>query len=117
MEWQELNGYVWLQPQTRLDSQGGLFLKEQLVNIPIEPHKIWVMNLATVDFMDSSGLGAVVTAVKFARSKECRLVMCRPSATARLVFEITQLDRVFEIIENIEEIFSNSSISEELLSA
>ena len=114
MEWQQLNGYVWLQPQTRFDSQGGLILKEQLAHIPIEPDKIWVMNMASVDFMDSSGLGAVVTAVKFARSKGCRLVMCRPSATVRLVFEITQLDRVFEIIENIEEILS---ISGELLSA
>jgi anti-anti-sigma factor len=114
MEWQECNGYVWLQPQTRLDSQGGSVLKEQLLQIPLEPYKIWVMNLATVDFMDSSGLGAVVTAVKFARSKGCRLVMCQPSATARLIFEITQLDRVFEIIENIEEIFSST---QELLSA
>lgn len=114
MEWQQLNGYVWLQPQTRLDSQGGLILKEKLPDIPLEPDKIWVMNMASVDFMDSSGLGAVVTAVKFSRTKGCRLVMCRPSATARLIFEITQLDRVFEIIENIEEIFSSS---ETLLSA
>lgn len=106
MEWQQLNGYVWLQPQTRLDSQGGLILKEKLAHIPIEPHKVWVMNMASVDFMDSSGLGAVVSAVKFARNTGCRLLMCKPSATARLIFEITQLDRVFEIIEDTEDIFS-----------
>ena len=114
MEWQQLNGYVLLQPQSRLDSQGGNVLKEQLINIPIEPHQVWVMNMADVEFMDSSGLGAVVTAVKYARSKTCRLVIFKPSATARLIFEITQLDRVFEIINHIEEIFTSS---EDLLSA
>lgn len=114
MEWQQLNGYVLLQPESRLDSQGGNALKEQLTTVPIEPYQIWVMNMADVEFMDSSGLGAVVTAVKYARSKACRLVICKPSATARLIFEITQLDRVFEIINNIEEIFNSS---EDLLSA
>ncbi|XZN93896.1 MAG: STAS domain-containing protein [Microcoleus sp.] len=37
-----------------------------------------------------------------ARQRGCRLVICNLSATVRLIFEITQLDQLFEIFDSFD---------------
>ena len=54
------------------------------------------LNLAAVDFIDSSGLGAVVAALKqLPANKTLRLVDLTP--TIARVFRLTRMDSVFEI--------------------
>ncbi|KKD35504.1 MAG: STAS domain-containing protein [Limnoraphis robusta] len=114
MKLAECQQHILLQPEPRLDLQGGNALKQQVLAIPPEPPQLWIIDLAEVEFIDSSGLGALVTALKSARRLGCRLVLCHPSATVKLIFEITQLDRVFEIFDQLEAVFSTET---ELLSA
>ncbi|WP_413166953.1 STAS domain-containing protein [Capilliphycus salinus ALCB114379] len=109
MKLAECQEYIVLQPQSRLDLQGGNDLKEQVLAIEAEDPKLWIIDLANVEFIDSSGLGALVTALKSSRKQGCRLVLCHPSATVKLILEITQLDRVFEVFDELEAIFSTYS--------
>ena len=104
----ELNQHIVLKPQPQLDAQGGYDLKQQVSALVAEQYPLWIVDLAEVDFIDSSGLGALVSTLKLARRQGCRLVLCHPSATVRLIFEITQLDRVFEIFDELEAVFSES---------
>jgi anti-anti-sigma factor len=62
--------------------------------------------MAAVDFIDSSGIGALVGGLNAARHRRCRLVICNLWATVRLIFEFTQLDQLFEIFDSFDQIIS-----------
>ena len=97
---------VVLQPQGRLDLQGGAALEKHLVSLVPQPHDLCVIDLTQVDFMDSSGLVALVMGLKTARKSGCRLVLCNVQDPVRLVFELTQLDSVFEIFESYDAVLT-----------
>jgi len=97
---------IVLQPEGRLDLQGGKVLGQQLAGLIPQRHDLWVIELAKVNFMDSSGLVALVTGLKAARQSGCRLVLCNVQAPVRLIFELTQLDSVFEIFESYDAVLT-----------
>ena len=58
-----------------------------------------VLDLTSVDFLDSSGLGAVVAAMKLL-APEQKLELAGLSPTVEKVFRLTRMDSVFTIHEN-----------------
>lgn len=97
---------IVLQPQGRLDLEGGKSLENQLSGLVPQRQALWVINLAKVEFMDSAGLVSLVTGLKAARSSGCRLVLCNVQAPVRLILELTQLDSVFEIFESYDAVLT-----------
>jgi len=98
---------IVLQPQGRLDLQCCKTLEKQLASFVPQPHNLLVVDLSQVDFMDSHGLVALVKGLKAARKSGCRMVLCNLQAAVRLVFELTQMDSVFEIFESYDAVLSN----------
>lgn len=90
---------ILVQLQGRLDTQGGRALEKQLVNLVTNPQTLLIVNLEQVEFMNSSGLVSLAKALKNARSSGCRLVLCNLQPSVKLIFELTQLDSVFEIFD------------------
>ncbi|KAB8331477.1 STAS domain-containing protein [Scytonema tolypothrichoides VB-61278] len=101
---------IVLQPQGRLDCQHGKVLKEQLSSLVPKSHHLWVIDLAQVDSMDSSGLAALVMGLAAVRSSGCRLVICNLQAPIRIIFELTQLDSVFEIFESYDAVLTTVNV-------
>ncbi len=97
---------VLFKPEGRVDLEGGRALSEQMAKIAPQAHQLWVIDLVKVDFMDSSGLVALVKGLKAARQSGCRLVLCNVHAPVRLILELTDLDSVFEIFNSYEDILS-----------
>lgn len=64
-----------------------------------EAHAV-VLQLAEVDFVDSSGLGVLVRLHASASSTGSRLKLCSPSPMVRKVLQFTNLNRLFEICES-----------------
>jgi anti-sigma B factor antagonist len=58
-----------------------------------------LVDLEYVESLDCAGLMALVSALKLAQRLERRFSLCSPSPLLRMMFELTQLDRVFEIFE------------------
>ncbi len=58
--------------------------------------KLLLIDLQDVVFIDSSGLGALVMALKSVKSAGGRLFLCSVGDQARLLFELTGVDRIFE---------------------
>jgi anti-anti-sigma factor len=83
-----------------LQPQDAKALKEQLANLTPQPHHFWVIDLVRVDFIDSSGLIALAKGLSAARSSGCRLVICNLQPSVQIIFEVAQLDSVFEIFES-----------------
>jgi anti-anti-sigma factor len=109
MKFPNFNQHIILQPQNCLDSQAGNILQQQLAEILPDRHQLWVIDMGHVDFIDSSGLCALVGGLNAARHQGCRLVICNVSATVRLIFEITQLDQLFEIFDSLEQIITTET--------
>ncbi|MBE9096647.1 STAS domain-containing protein [Tychonema sp. LEGE 07203] len=61
-----------------------------------------VVDLGAVTFIDSAGLMALVSGLKQAKKMGRRFSICSVSAGIRMVLELSQLDRVFEIFESVE---------------
>jgi anti-anti-sigma factor len=102
---------ILFKPQGRMDLEGGVALSEKMAELLPERDQLWLIDLAEVDFMDTSGLVALVNGLKAARQNGCRLMLCNVQTPVRLVLELTKLDSVFEIVQNQEEIsgFVNKS--------
>lgn len=77
-------------------------LRDALVSV-IAPRCRVVVDLEAVDFVDSAGLGILVSGLKRARAQGGELELVCTSRSVLRPFEITGLDRVFKIHARREE--------------
>lgn len=76
------------------------FLEQLTTTIKVETNSILLLDMKEVEFMDSAGLMAVIKGLRLAKSLNKRLSICSVNPSVKMVFELTQLDEVFEIFEN-----------------
>ena len=62
-----------------------------------------MVDMSGVESMDSSGLISLVSALSLARASSKRFSLCAVPPSIRIVFELTQLDQVFEMVESYPE--------------
>ena len=67
--------------------------------IETNPGATVVVDLADVEFLDSSALGMLVKALKRARAAGGDLALTRPQPRVWKVFEVTRLDEVFAVVD------------------
>jgi anti-sigma B factor antagonist len=87
----------------RLDLQSAPDVKQRLVQAVAEGHRLLVVDLGEVSFIDSSGLGALIGGLKAARLAGGDLRIARPVEQARLVLVLTTLDRVLKPYGSVDE--------------
>lgn len=61
-----------------------------------------IVDLNQVPFIDSSGLAALVSGLKTLGGEAENLKLAAPQSQARLLFELTMFDRVFDIHDSVE---------------
>ncbi|MAT59576.1 MAG: STAS domain-containing protein [Melioribacteraceae bacterium] len=62
-----------------------------------------IIDLSEVEYCDSSGLSAILLAFRILQSNEGHIRLASPTKNVRSLIEISQLDRVLPIFNNIEE--------------
>jgi anti-sigma B factor antagonist len=72
-------------------------LRENITHLQESGAKIVLVDCQDVTFMDSSALGALVLAFKTLRAADTKLVLCSINEQVRILFELTGMDKVFEI--------------------
>ena len=77
-------------------------LRDELLRAGETPHPCVVVDLSRVTFIDSTGLGVLVGALKRVREKGALSLVC-PQRQVRRVFEITGLTKVFPIYDRLED--------------
>lgn len=91
-----------LQPQGILDGTKATQFRQEISDSVLAGAKTVLIDFQDVTFMDSSGLGALVLALKTVRAAGSKLVVCSINEQIRILFELTSMDRVFEIFESRE---------------
>ncbi len=89
-----------IQPTGIIDNTRTQELRDQ-INRGIEQGANTILvDLKEVTFMDSSGLGALVTALKTVQSMGGKLCVCSVNEQVKILFELTSMDRVFDIFRD-----------------
>ncbi|MEM6618907.1 MAG: STAS domain-containing protein [Pseudomonadota bacterium] len=87
---------------TRLDAAQAVRFKESLRELSEAGASHIVLDMTDIAFMDSSGLGAVVTVMKLmGRDKTLKLAALTPAVAK--VFKLTRMDNVFAIFPTVED--------------
>lgn len=85
----------------RIDAAVAVRFKEEMQELTRSVPKRVILDLSNVEFLDSSGLGAVVGSMK-QLSRNCHLDLSGLTPTVDKVFRITRMDRVFRIYDTTE---------------
>ncbi|MHC5719695.1 MAG: STAS domain-containing protein [Nostoc sp.] len=86
-----------------LDGIRGNELRREVSNIMANGANILLLDLKEVKFIDSSGLGALVSAMQIVRNANGKLFVCSISEQVRMLFELTKMDRIFQIFVDQDE--------------
>jgi len=89
--------FVVFSVKGRLDFASSTQLKEEILKFIRQGRTTSILNLAQVDFINSSGLGTLVSILKEVRLVRGRLVLSNLATYVQEIFDITQLSHIFEI--------------------
>lgn len=104
MEYEEIEfkkGIVIRLNEKRLDALIADTFKKIIGNI-VENNNYIILNLKNVNFVDSSGLGSLVSILKKI-GKNGDLLICNVNSNILSMFKLTRMDRIFKIFENEED--------------
>lgn len=98
------DGVMIISPTSeRMDGANAGALKSRFVDALNEGQRAFVIDLGAVDFMDSTGLGALMSCLK-SLGGEGNIVIASPSQKVRKLFALTRLDKgVFDIFVDVDE--------------
>ena len=86
-----------IEPKGILDGTKTADFQQQIEqSVEIGVHTILV-DFINVTFMDSSGLGALVKALKTVKAAEVNFFICSINEQVRILFELTSMDKYFDI--------------------
>jgi anti-sigma B factor antagonist len=92
---------VTLQGET-LDASNAKALKTDLVPV-LAPGAKLVFDMTGVRFVDSSGLGALLSCLRQVHSSGGDLKLCGMAKAVRALFELVRMHRIFEIYNSRDE--------------
>ena len=63
----------------------------------------FIIDLSDVEFMDSTGLGSMLSCLRIVKSKGGTLKLCNLTPEVKQLFEMVMMDRVFDIFGTADE--------------
>jgi anti-sigma B factor antagonist len=95
-----------MQPSGRLDVTNVNQFRREVTDIATSNPKFLLIDLKDISFMDSSGLGALVAALKTIRNSGGELAICSPTDQVQMLFDLTSMSSIFKIYSSRQE-FAN----------
>jgi len=85
-----------------LDAQNAFRIKGELKGLINEKVSKVILDLENINFIDSSGFGAIISALKTAKRAGGNLKICNASENTIELFRLMSLDSVFEFFDSEE---------------
>ncbi|WP_339114040.1 STAS domain-containing protein [Thioclava sp. GXIMD2076] len=96
---------LWVRvDENRLDAAIAIRFKDQMREVCMQPSQRVILDLESVTFLDSSGLGAIVAVMK-ALPKDRKLELAALNMNVAKVFRLTRMDTIFKIHPTLEDAF------------
>lgn len=89
-------------PGKSLDSGNSRDFKAEIAPV-LKAHRKLIFDLSGLAFVDSSGLGALLSALREANAAGGDLKLCGLAKPVRALFELVRMHRIFEILNTREE--------------
>jgi len=89
-----------IQPSGILDVVAVNSLRREISDVVEGGTNIVLVDFQDVTFMNSSGLGALVSTLRVVRSAGAELFLCSLSEQVKMIFELTKMDRVFKMFNS-----------------
>ncbi|MDQ6698220.1 MAG: STAS domain-containing protein [Actinomycetota bacterium] len=99
----ERDGWAVLAVGGEVDVATAPRLREKLIELVNGGHHRIVVDLSAVEFLDSTGLGVLVGALKRVRTHDGDLGLVCTESRVLKVFEITGLTKVFAMFASVDE--------------
>ncbi len=99
---EQRSGAMIVIPTGEIDLNASPILRQELKRVQTSRPQRLIVNLASVPYMDSSGVATLVEAMQIARKNSTRLVLCGMQDKVRSIFEIARLDTVFTIVPDVD---------------
>jgi len=107
---EKINNYqVLFIEEERIDAHNSGELKDAILHIIEQGDTAIIVQLEKVRFIDSSGLGALLSGYKNAAARSGKLALANLQQQVLSMFELTRLNRVFEIYADLDEAFDNQA--------
>ena len=88
----------------RLDVRSATDLRLKSSEALVECGGVLTLNLSAVEFIDSSGLGALISLHREAEREGRQLQIVPPAGSAREIFALTRTERYFTLVETSEKV-------------
>jgi anti-sigma B factor antagonist len=95
-----INNVEVLSLEGRLDASSARDIKEKVGSLSRENRVNLVIDMAGVDFIDSSGLGSLVSSLRTVNKLGGDIKISALQDQVRAVFELTRLHRIFGIYDD-----------------
>jgi len=60
-----------------------------------------IVDLSSASYLDSSGIGVILSLFKFMRDNNGKLIIANPNEKVKRVFEVTKLNQILDIYNDI----------------
>jgi anti-sigma B factor antagonist len=104
-------GFTVISPQGEIDFATGPQLKDAITELLVAGEVHLVVDLLKVDFIESTGLGALIGGRRRAHALKGSLVLVATEDQMLKIFRITGLDKVFAIHDTVESATSRPPVS------
>jgi anti-sigma B factor antagonist len=102
----EIEGWTVVTVHGEIDVATSPALRERLIGLVTDGSARLVLDLEAVDFLDSTGLGTIVSILKRARTHGGDLRLVCTEARIRRLFEITGLDSALPLHASLDDAIS-----------
>lgn len=103
INFREIGEKVVVTPVNDIAEENAIILKEKLRSLLKSGRYKIVLDLSSVSYITSAGLGIIAFLVEMARGQGGDIVMLNPNESIMGLFEITDLNKVFEITTSEDE--------------
>lgn len=87
-------------PEGILDSTKAEEFRQMVDEMLAAGVEVILIDLKDITFIDSSGLGTLVVILKKVRGMDRKFCICSVNDQVRMLFELTSMDRVFEVYDD-----------------
>ncbi len=100
-ETQNVDNILLVKPlEKRIDASTSTAFKAGISDFILKGEKFLLLNLDKVEFVDSSGLGSLISILKTLASAKGNMAMCRVNSSILNLFSVTRMDKVFFIAKS-----------------